>query len=315
MTNDPEFRGVYPILPTPFHPNGDLDEESLRACVRYTREAGAHGVVSPAISSEAATLTEAEHARVVELVVEAAGGRVPVIAGCSAVNAATSLLHARHAAAAGADAIIAMPPSARALPDAEVYAFYAALASAGLPIWVQNHAAPGGRPMSAALLARMLAEIPGVGYVKEETTWATQFMTELATQAGPHLRGMMGGIAGRFLLEEYRRGACGTMPSNVVTEAHVLIWDALERGADAEARRLHAQLLPLLNFQSLHGVVVYKEILVRRGIIASPRVRLPGSPALDAESLRELDILLRDLEPLLTLGLVWQPAQTERQPA
>jgi dihydrodipicolinate synthase/N-acetylneuraminate lyase len=310
MSEQPTFRGVYPILPTPFHPDGGLDEASLRSCVRYTLDAGAHGVVSPVISSEAVTLTNAEHTRVAEVVVESVAGRVPVIVGVSAVNAATSLHFARHAASIGADAIIATPPSARAMPDSEVFAFYAALSAAtdGMPLWVQNHAAPG-RPMSVALLTRMLNEIPGLGYVKEETILPTQFMSELVSQAGARLRGVMGGIAGRFLLEEYRRGACGTMPSNVVTEAHVLVWNALERGDEAEARRLHTQLLPMLNFQSLHGVVVYKEILVRRGIIASPHVRLPGSPALDTESLRELDILLHDLEPLLTRGLVWQPAQ------
>jgi 4-hydroxy-tetrahydrodipicolinate synthase len=121
--------------------------------------------------------------------------------------------------------------------------------------------------------------------------------------AGGKLGGVMGGMGGRFMLEEYRRGACGTMPASEVADAHVLVWNALERGELDEARRLHAILLPLLNYEDLYTSAIYKEILVRRGIIASSRSRLPGAAQLDDENQREIDALLRDLAPLLTLGL------------
>jgi 4-hydroxy-tetrahydrodipicolinate synthase len=110
-------------------------------------------------------------------------------------------------------------------------------------------------------------------------------------------------MAGRFLLEEFRRGACGTMPACEVVDAHVLVWNALDRGNCEEARRLHTQLLPLLNYEAMYSYTIYKEVLYRRGVIRSPRTRVPGSARLDAENGRELDFLLRDLEPLLTLGL------------
>src|SRR5665811_1245664 len=110
------------------------------------------------------------------------------------------------------------------------------------------------------------------------------------------------GHTGRYLLEEYRRGACGTMPACEVADAHVLVWEALERRDETEARRLHTRLLPLLNFEAMYSFTVYKEVLLRRGVIASARTRVAGAGHLDAESRRELDLLLRDLEPLLTLG-------------
>lgn len=113
----------------------------------------------------------------------------------------------------------------------------------------------------------------------------------------------MGGMAGRYLLEEHRRGACGTMPACEVADAHVLVWNALERGDDSEARRLHTLLLPLLNYEAMYSFTVYKEVLLRRGIIASARTRVPGAGQLDAENHRELDLLLRDLEPLLKSGV------------
>jgi 4-hydroxy-tetrahydrodipicolinate synthase len=128
-------------------------------------------------------------------------------------------------------------------------------------------------------------------------------MSQIQSLAKDKLKGIMGGMAGRFLLEEVRRGACGTMPACEVADAHVCVWQAIEAGDHERARRLHTQLLPLLNFEAMYSFTVYKEVLYRRGIIASPRTRVPGAGRLDAENGRELDVLLRDLEPLLTLGM------------
>ena len=171
-----------------------------------------------------------------------------------------------------------------------------------LPVWIQDYVGPVGTPMVPTLLARMLQEIPGVDYLKEETALAPQVLTRVRELAGASLQGAMGGMAGRYLLEEYRRGAVGTMPACEVADAHVLVWNALERGADEEARRLHTQLLPLLNYEAMYSFTIYKEVLLRRGVIASARTRVPGAGRLDAENQRELDLLLRDLLPLLTIG-------------
>ncbi len=173
-------------------------------------------------------------------------------------------------------------------PAQEIFAFYADVARAadGLPVWIQDYVAPVGTPMAPALLARMLREIPGVDFLKEETALAPQVMTEVRALAGDALLGTMGGMAGRFLLEEYRRGACGTMPACEVADAHVLVWDALERGDHDEARRLHTQLLPLLNYEAMYSFTIYKEVLLRRGVIASAKTRVPGAGGLDAENHR-----------------------------
>jgi 4-hydroxy-tetrahydrodipicolinate synthase len=128
-------------------------------------------------------------------------------------------------------------------------------------------------------------------------------MSAVRELAGDALKGVMGGMAGRYMLEEFRRGACGTMPACEVTDAHVQVWNALDRGDEEEARRLHTQLLPLLNYEAMYSFSIYKEVLLRRGIISSARTRVPGAGQLDAENHRELDLLLRDLEPLLTAGL------------
>jgi len=299
-----QFRGVFAIPPTPFHDDGSLDEESRRQCIDFCIEAGAHGIVTPVNASESIALVDAERLRVAEIVVERVGGRIPVVIGVSGVSTAASVLYSQHAASIGADAVIAMPPYVRHPPADEIVDFYAAVARAAdpLPVWIQDYVGPVGTPMSPALLARMLHEIPGVDYLKEETAYAPQVMSKVRELAGDSLRGVMGGMAGRYLMEEFQRGACGTMPACEVTDAHVLIWDALERGDEDEARRLHTQLLPLLNYEAMYSFTIYKEVLVRRGVIASARTRVPGAGTLDAENHRELDRLLRDLEPLLRVA-------------
>jgi 4-hydroxy-tetrahydrodipicolinate synthase len=297
------FRGVFAIPPTPFDDAGNVDEGSLRRCVDFCVAAGTHGIVAPVNASESIALTDAERLRVAEVIVEQAAGRRPVVIGVSGVSTAASVLYARHAARIGADAVMAMPPYVRHPPAGEIEEFYRAVAAAGLPVWIQDYVAPTGTPMAPALLAKLLREIPGVAFLKEESQYAPQVMTAVRDLAGDSLRGMMGGMAGRYLLEEHRRGACGTMPACEVVDAHVLVWEALDRGDAAEARRLHTQLLPLLNYEAMYSFTIYKEVLVRRGVIASARTRVPGAGRLDAENGRELDLLLRDLEPLLTAGL------------
>ncbi|MFN8523765.1 MAG: dihydrodipicolinate synthase family protein [Chloroflexota bacterium] len=294
------FRGVFAIPVTPFHDDGALDLGSLRRCVEFCVRSGAHGVVAPVNASEFFTLTEDERRRVVEVVVESAAGLIPVVAGVSGASTQVAVAMAAHARAAGVDSVIAMPPYVRHPAGEEIVQFYAAVAEAAqVPVWIQDYVAPMGTPMPAALLARLLREIPGVEYLKEETSLAPQVMTQVQALAGDSLKGMMGGMAGRYLMDEYARGACGTMPACEATDAHVKVWNALEQGPPSEARRLFNQLLPLLNIEAMYSFTVYKEVLYRRGIIASPKTRAPGATTLDAHASAELDQILRDLAPLL----------------
>src|SRR6266702_1794940 len=127
-TTKSRFRGVFAIPPTPFDDAGNVDESSLRRCVDFCVEAGAHGIVAPVNASESIALTDAERLRVAELIVEGVAGRVPTVIGVSGVSTTASVLYAEHAAAAGADAVIAMPPYVRHPPAEEIVGFYAAVA-------------------------------------------------------------------------------------------------------------------------------------------------------------------------------------------
>jgi 4-hydroxy-tetrahydrodipicolinate synthase len=228
---------------------------------------------------------------------------VPVVIGVSAASTEIALPLARHAREIGGDALIAMPPYVRKCAPGEIFEFYAALSAAGgLPIFLQDYAPPLGTPMAVELMARMLREIEHVRFVKEETVPGNQVMTRLRDAAGDALEGMMGGMAGRYLLNEYARGACGTMPACEMVDVHVSVWERLEAGDAAGARALFNQMLPLLNYEAMLSVGVYKEVLRRRGIIRSAQQRAGAIAAPDTYDHRELDQILRDMLPLFRLS-------------
>ncbi|HEV2129128.1 MAG TPA: dihydrodipicolinate synthase family protein [Thermomicrobiales bacterium] len=297
------FRGVYAIPPTPFHDDGSIDETSLARCIEFCLNAGANGIVAPVVASEAAALLDDERMRVAELVTEQVRGRVPVVIGVSGASEPASVRFTRHAGSIGADAVITMPPGGGQARSEEILAFYTAVARAAapLPVWIQHYPGLCGTSMAPELLAQLVTEVEGVDWLKEESVHAPQVMTRVRELAGDSLNGVMGGMGGRYLLNEAARGACGTMPACEVVDVHVRIWQALERGDREEARHVHTRLLPLLNFEAMYGCPVWKEVLVRRGVIASARTRIPEAAVLDARSQQELDRLLADLGDLLTV--------------
>lgn len=297
----PTMRGVYAIPVTPFTSSDEVDVPSLRRCVQFCLDAGVHGLVAPVNASEFSSLTDEERLRVAEVVVETTAHRVPVVIGVSGISDRHAALFSRHARKIGAEAVIAMPPYVRKAAGNEVVEYFRVVAGAAeLPVFIQNFQAPVGTPLSAALMARIVREVDGVEYVKEETMPAGHVMTEVLALAGPRLKGVMGGMAGRFLMDEYRRGACGTMPACEVADVHVQLWNALEAGDEPRARGIYNRLLPLLNIEFMYSVSVYKEVLRRRGILECAAVRAAGAYPLDEADHRELDCILADVGQLFT---------------
>ncbi|HEV2106921.1 MAG TPA: dihydrodipicolinate synthase family protein [Thermomicrobiales bacterium] len=297
------FRGVYTIPVTPFNPQGDVDEESLKREVDWCVRAGAHGIVAPVNASEGPALTDDERRRGTQIVTETTAGRIPVVIGVTGVSPQASILYTGWARGAAADAVIAMPPYGVRLNSPEnIVAFYERVSDAadGLPVFVQNWSGPVGTPMGAELVTRLLREIPNVSYLKEETLNASHLMTEVIERAGDACKGVMGGIGGRFLLDEFRRGACGTMPACQITDIHVTIWNKLDGGDEEGARRIFNRLLPLLNMEAHYALSIYKEVLKRRGVIAHATTRGGGVP-LDAYDHKELDAILSDVSNLFTI--------------
>jgi dihydrodipicolinate synthase/N-acetylneuraminate lyase len=298
---DKPWRGVFPIVVTPFTESYELDEKGLRSLVRFCLRSGVQGLVGPANASEFSTLSDDERKRWLEIVVAETGGAVPVIAATTSGHALPAIDLSRFAQKLGAKGIMSMPPHVQH-PDAEgCYAYYKALSEAlDIPIMVQNYIGPIGTPMSPGLLARMCKELPQVQYIKEETFPSSRMLSLTIAAAGKVCKGIFGGQGGLYLVDEYRRGSVGNMPACEIPDVQVVLWNALEAGDLAGARAMFNRVLPLINYERQYGVGLYKEILYRRGVISTAICRTPGK-ALDDDDRAELTDILADIEPLYTV--------------
>ncbi|MCJ7822683.1 MAG: dihydrodipicolinate synthase family protein, partial [Armatimonadetes bacterium] len=237
-----------------------------------------------------------------QIVVEQAQKRVPVVLSVTGGSQWAAVEMAQVAQDIGGDALMAMPPPLKPPHRDGMFEYYRALAEAArVPIIVQNCHPPLGTPMPPDLLARMVDELPHVDYVKEEADPCTHLMSRVAelVEDRAKLKGIFGGQAGRFFMNEAARDACGTMPACDIPDAHCALWAAFERGDLAETRRLYYRILPLLTMESLYPMTLYKEVLQRRGAIRTAVVRNPSHAPLDEVDHRELDILLEELSDLL----------------
>jgi 4-hydroxy-tetrahydrodipicolinate synthase len=209
-------------------------------------------------------------------------------------------MFARAAGEAGADSVIAMAPYVRKLsePGALVVYYQAIADQVDVPICLQNHTV--GTDMSVSTLKRILTEVPQVQYVKEETSPVHHKLTALMEMGLPNLKGVFGGAGGRYMLAEYPRGVCGQMPGCHMTDVMVRYWNALEADDWPEAKRIYGILSPLYAIETLCQGAIYKEVLRRRGVIASARSRNAAPGQMDEYDHRSLDDALRDLEPLFT---------------
>ncbi len=302
-----QMRGVYSIPVTPFNEDGSVDFPSLNRCVEWCVERGAHGIVLPVNASEGPFLTDDERAEVIRQGVKATVGAVPFVAGVTGTTTAHAVEYTKAAVDVGADSVIAAPPNG-ATPELMFDYFGAVAEAAGVPVWLQNNKPPTSPIIPTPLMVRMLKEVDHIDYVKEESLVPGQIMTQLFEQAGDSCAGIMGGMGGRFLTDEYHRGACGTMPSGHITDAHRKLWDALEKGGKGEgnlqvvtdeAQSIWEQLLPSLNFEFLYSIAAYKMAFFRRGVIKTPVTRNPAAKKLDRLDIEELDRILDRLGPLL----------------
>lgn len=161
------FFGSLPALLTPFAA-GRVEEAIFRDFVAWQVAEGSDGLVPCGTTGEAATLTDAEHRRLIEIAVEVSGGNVPVIAGCGSNDTAHAVELTRSAQAAGASAALHVPPYYNRPNQDGIYAHLAAVAEVGLPIVLYNVPARTITDIAVETMGR-LAKLPNVAAVKDAT--------------------------------------------------------------------------------------------------------------------------------------------------
>jgi 4-hydroxy-tetrahydrodipicolinate synthase len=291
MARFAEMKGVFGLLPTPYTEDYEIHTPDLRSVADFCCRSGQHGIVWPVMVGEFYFLGEEERIRNLDAVLEEVNGRLPVVFGCSGISLPQVLHFARAAQKAGADAIIAMAP-ARTNAAVAMDMFRRLAGVYDGPIMLQNAALYA--PLTGEQIAKLVEEVPTIEYIKEERPPGPKHIHEVHQAVGDKVKGIFGGFAGRFLPDELRRGATGSMPACEIADLLAKVQELWWAGDEEGARSLHTRLLPLI-IRENHPFMRY--ILKRRGVFTSTVERAPaGMEGLDEEDKREISILLESIK-------------------
>ncbi len=283
------MKGLFGLLPTPYTDDLEIHTEDLKRVANFCCESGQHGIVWPVMVGEFYYLGEWERIPSLDAVLEEVNGRLPVVFGISGVSTLQSVVYARAAQKAGADAVIAMAP-ARAGAKHAITMFHRIAEVFDGPIFVQN--AGSYTPLKGEQVSKLIDDIPSIQYVKEERHPGPASIAEIKKLAGHKLKTIFCGSAGRHLPAEIVRGANGCMPACEIGDVLAKVFELWWAGDEEAARDLHTRALPLINLET-HPFMRY--ILKRRGIFTSSAERAPARP-LDEANKREISILLKAIE-------------------
>jgi 2-keto-3-deoxy-L-arabinonate dehydratase len=299
---DTVYTGVFPIAPTTFADNGDVDYDSQKRCIDFMIDAGVNGICILANYSEQFTITDDERERLTNVILDHTAGRVPIIVTTTHFGTAIAADRSRQAQAAGASMVMLMPPyhGATLRPsDTAVYTYFQTVADAiSIPIMIQD-APMSGVNLSVEFLARMAREIPQVAYIKAEMPGAADKLRALIEAAGDALDGPFDGEESITLIPDLDAGATGTMPSAMIPDALRLVCDRYRMGQRDAAVAVYERWLPLINYENKQcGLRATKALMKEGGIIASDFVRHPIMPLHPATRAGLVD-LARRLDPII----------------
>ncbi|MEF2071933.1 4-hydroxy-tetrahydrodipicolinate synthase [Consotaella aegiceratis] len=239
------FRGSITALVTPFAEDGSFDEAAFRAFVAWQIEEGTHGLVPVGTTGESPTLTHEEHKRAVAVCIEAAAGRVPVIAGAGSNNTAEAIDLARAAEKAGADGLLVVTPYYNKPNQRGLYAHYAAIAEAvSLPILIYNIPGRSVIDMLPETMGRLKADFSNIVGVKDATAKVDR-VSEQRAACGTDFIQLSGEDSTALGFNAHGGVGCISVTANVAPRLCSQFQDACTAGDFATAVDLQDRLLPL----------------------------------------------------------------------
>jgi 4-hydroxy-tetrahydrodipicolinate synthase len=298
------LKGVMAIAQTPFTDADEIDLAALKRSVDWAFDVGTDGIGSGLVT-ETFKLTVAERNEIARLLVEFTAGRGPVFAAVGAESTKQALAFAVAAEKAGCDAVMAVPPLTGRLPEAQLVDHFSALAeSVSIPVIVQDASAYVGQAIPISASVTLLDRFgPDKLLFKPEGAPNGPTMSAIRDATGGRAR-MFEGSGGVFLIDSFRRGVCGTMPSIDLLDGVVAVWKAMSAGDEARAYRVYFPLCAIVSLQMQAGLDGYlaieKYLLVKKGLFTSARRRKPYTWDLDHETAAEVDRLFEQLQASLT---------------
>lgn len=289
-THGTPFQGSFVAMVTPFK-NGKIDEAKVRELVDFHVAHGTDGLIPCGTTGESPTLSHDEHKRLVDLVVEAARGRIPVVAGTGSNSTVEAIDLTRHAERAGAQGALVVNPYYNKPTQAGLYAHFRAVAEAvALPILVYNIQSRTAVNVETETLARLARDCRNIVGVKEASGSLDQ-MSQVIMACGPDFAVLSGDDNITLpLLAIGGRGVVSVIANIVPRETADLCHAALD-GDWKRARELHYRLFPLARAAFLEtNPIPIKEAMAMAGMI-EPEYRLPMCRMSDANRERLRAIL------------------------
>jgi len=300
-----ETKGVFVISATPFTDSGEIDYGSVDSLIEFYLGKGVHGITILGMMGEAQKLSFEETEAFTRHVLGVIRGRVPVIVGVSNAAMANIKVLAWIAMDDGAAGVL-IAPAMGLRGDDPLYEYYAGVFEAlgpGVPVAFQDFPQTTGVFLSAALFGRLVNAFPQLVMLKAEDCPGLRKLSRIRAdeQHGQRRVSILAGNGGLYLPQELRRGADGVMTGFAYPEMLVQAYERFVAGDPDGAEDIYDTYLPLATYEQQpgYGLAVRKEILRRRGAIASAKVRNPGV-VMDSVDMRELDGLQERLERALS---------------
>jgi 4-hydroxy-tetrahydrodipicolinate synthase len=288
------LKGIYPIVPTPFHASGEIDFASIERLVEFMAAKKVHGLAIMGALGEGHKLTEVERSKIIELYRKLLPPGMDLIVGVRANATDPAMAMAGRARDLGADGLLLGPHNLQ--KDKALLEYYQQVSTAaGIPCIIHDYPAVTGITMSVELISRIFATAEFVQYIKLEDPPTGMKMQVLAKSLGTRVK-VFGALGGLYALEELELGAVGIMTGFIYAELLVQLYDHACKQDWSKAAELFYDFLPLnrWEFQPGIGVSLRKQLLQRLGVFTSAHVRHPGMQA-DPRTMEQLLQIVRHL--------------------
>jgi len=286
------FEGIIPILATPFHDDESLDLESWQRLLEFMIGLGVDGVTILGVLGESNRLNDHERERLIQSAVATVKKRVPIIVGTSHSGTQAAKYLSHMAQTLSADAVMVMAGKEPVPNDDRIVEFYQRVADGlTIPIVLQDHPASSDVHLSVPLMLRLLREVPAIQCVKEEAVPTAPKIRQLRDGMGERRLPILTGLGALYAPFDLEAGSDGFNTGFAFPE----VLNAMDKAARATdwqgVHELYARFAALIVLEQQPGVAIRKEILRRRGLLASARVRHPGVTVTEARA-RQLEALL-----------------------
>lgn len=287
------FEGVFPILQTPFNEKGEIAFDEVENEVDWLIEKGVHGI-GIAIASEIFKLNDIEKFQLLEIVVEKSSGKIPVIMNSGQESTEYTIYISKKSEELGAKGLMIKPPVFDNAPQKYIEEHFLNVAkSVNIPIFLQDQ---GNSPISGESAVRLSDGHENISYIKLESIPTIPRFDYCNDNSSRKKLILFGGVGGSFFIEELRRGSSGTMPSSVIPDMFVKVWQLWNENKKEEAHKHYSkfsELIKILNQGLGLASWINKYVLYKRGVFtkASSFSRGPGLIP-SKEHLKEIDRLI-----------------------